>query len=425
MMTPRFPHNTLRQLALLLLLTVPATSPAQILQLPGSKLGDLVGQPTAIYSFFAFKDGRFDPVPHQWLEYSKEGFPYFESDNSTTPAGDKSRIDDSDRLLLRKQDGGEKLSQRTAEQLAGELRVTTPDGERYFYVVKNAYRQATQRYVKFDAQKMVIKSTDYALYLDNNNMLIWNDFFYRGYKGSAGQRETILDTLKIRLSAGVFRENSRITLTNDNLEPKIEEIIEGPLAWQIHATTTLSVAKIPVMKIRNYFLLMPQQNDIHARFTLPLIAKTVLQDPHISISLDGNQLYDGKLITSWTGNNVAITDGKMSDSEKEMVGHPMSGKNWIWFGTGRGFDILAQLDFREGFEAPARLLYQDDATLENKPERFPGQLPNVGFTIEQIPIGKEFNFLTSLYFSDNSGGMTPGQYADTTLADPQIAYRAF
>lgn len=222
----------------------------------------------------------------------------------------------------------------------------------------------------------------------------------------------------------MFRENSRITLTNDNLEPKIEQIIEGPLAWQIYATTTLNVAKIPVMKIRNYFLLMPQQNDIHARFTLPLIAKTVLQDPHISISLDGNQLYGGKLVTSWTGNNVAVTDGKMSDSEKQMVGHPMSGNNWIWFGTGRGFDILAQLDFREGFEAPARLLYQDDATLENPPERFPGQLPNVGFTIEQIPIGKEFNFLTRLFFSDNSDGLPPGKYADTTLAEPQITYRA-
>lgn len=411
-------------LSALLMAALPAIGHAQIVQIPGSAIGDLVGQASAAYSFFSVRDGNLDPVPHQWLEYSTEGFPYFDNDKSTTRAGTRAHIDASDVLLLRKQDGGSKLAQHPIEQVVGELAVSLPDGVRYFYVVKNAYRQATQRYVKFDTEQMVIKSTDYALYLDDGNMLIWNDFFYRGYKGSSGQRESILDTLKIRLSAGVFRENSRITLTNDNLEPKIEQIIEGPLAWQIYATTTLNVAKIPVMKIRNYFLLMPQQNDIHARFTLPLIAKTVLQDPHISISLDGNQLYGGKLVTSWTGNNVAVTDGKMSDSEKQMVGHPMSGNNWIWFGTGRGFDILAQLDFREGFEAPARLLYQDDATLENPPERFPGQLPNVGFTIEQIPIGKEFNFLTRLFFSDNSDGLPPGKYADTTLAEPQITYRA-
>lgn len=408
--------------ALSLATAVPAS--AQILQLPAAQLGNLIGEPTAVYSFFSLHGDSFDPVPHQWMEFSSEGFPYFPSDKSTTTTGSRDRIDASDRLLLRKQDGGQKLAQRTVEQVVGELKVATPDGERYFYVVRNAYRQATQKYVKFDQQKMIIKSTDYALYLDDGNMLVWNDFFYRGYKGGSGQRQTILDTLKIRLSAGVFRENSRITLTNDNLEPTIEEIIEGPLAWQIYATTTLNVAKIPVMKIRNYFLLMPQQNDIYARFTLPLIAKTVLQDPHISISLDGNQLYDGKLVTSWTGNKVAITDGKMSDVEQEMVGTPMSGKNWIWFGTGRGFDILAQMDFREGFEAPARLLYQDDAALNNTPERFPGQLPNVGFTIEQIPIGKEFNFLTRLFFSDNSDGMSPGKYAETTLAEPAVTYRA-
>ncbi len=395
---------------------------AQIIQVEGQQLPALVGEKTSQYSFFVSRSGRFDPVPHQWMEYSTEGFPYFHADKSATPAGTPDTIDNSDRLLLRKEDGGDKLTSTALEQVVGELKISLPDGERYFYAVKNAYRQATQRYVKFDMQKMVVKSTDYALYMDDDNMLIWNDFFYRGYKGSSGQRESILDTLKIRLSAGVFRENSRLTLSNDNLEPSIDEIIEGPLAWQVYATTTLSVAKIPVMKIRNYFLLMPQQTDIYARFTLPLIAKTVLQNPGVSISLDGNQLYGGKLITSWTGDKVAITDGKMSVLEEQMVGSPMSGKNWIWFGTGRGFDILAQLDFREGFEAPARLLYQDDATLANPPERFPGQLPNVGFTIEEIPIGKEFNFLTRLIFSENSDGASPGAYAENILAEPQATF---
>lgn len=422
---PLFLRTASRVLGLLFLLGASHVVNAQILQLKASELKPLLGQPTAVYSFFAVHEGNFAPVPHQWMEYSVEGFPYFHADKTTTQSGTRDIIDASDRLLLRKQDGGDKLTTRPVEQVVGELSVQRPDGERFFYVVRNAYRQATQKYVKFDLQKMVIKSTDYALYLDDNNMLIWNDFFYRGYKGSSGQRESILDTLKIRLSAGVFRENSRLTLSNDNLEPSIDEIIEGPLAWQVYATTTLSVAKIPVLKIRNYFLLMPQETAIYARFTLPTIAKTVLQSPSVSISLDGNQLYGGKLITSWTGDSVAITDGKMSDSEKKMVGNPMSGKNWIWFGTGRGFDILAQLDFREGFETPARLLYQDDATLANPPERFPGQLPNVGFTMEEIPIGKEFNFLTRLIFSDNSDNLPPGKYAENTLSDSKVSYSAY
>ena len=417
----RFSFSATLLLATLALLWAPV-SRAQIWQLDAAPLNSLHGQPASQYGFFTFRDGRFDPVPHQWLEMSTEGLPYFRSDSKGKPAGQTATIDPTDRLLLRREDGGERLTSRVPEQIVAEIRASVPGDERYYYVVRNAYRQATQRYVKFDPDKMVIKSTDYALFLDPDNLLVWNDFFFKGYKGTSGQRESLLDTLKIRLSTGVFTENNRLTLDNRNLEPRIEEIVEGPLAWGIYATTTLTVARIPVMKIRNYFLLMPQQVDIHARFTLPTVAKGVLQDPHISMSLDGNQLYGGKLVTSWTGSRFAITDGKMSSDEQAMVGQAMQGKPWLWFGTGRGFDLLAQLDFREGFDKPVRLLYQDDANLANEPERFPGQLPNVGFTIEDLPIGKEFYFVASMFFSDNSNGMGPGQYAASTLPDPKVEF---
>jgi hypothetical protein len=415
---------TLQLAALLVsaLAGLPATALAQVLKIEASALDALIGKPVASYSFFAQRDGRFDPVPHQWMEFTRDGLPWFASDSTTENAGTTTTIDSTDRLLLRREDGGDKLAGRVSETVVGELAVSVAGETRYFYVVANAYRQATQRYVKFDREKMVVKSTNYALSMDPENMLIWNDFYYRGYQGSSGARESILDTLKIRLSAGVFSENTRITMNNSNLEPRIEEIVEGPLAWGVFATTTLHVARIPVMKIRNYFLLQPKQVDIHSRFTLPLVAKTVLQRPDISISMDGNQLYGGKLVTSWTGSKVALTDGKMSADEEAMVGNAMQGRNWLWFSTDRGFDLLAMLDFRSGFEQPARLLYQDDATLSNEPERFPGQLPNVGFTIEDIPIGKEFYFLASLFFSGNSDGLPPGRYAASTLDEPVVSF---
>jgi hypothetical protein len=259
--------------------------------------------------------------------------------------------------------------------------------------------------------------------MKQDNMLIWNDFFYKSFQTSSGKPETLLDTLKIRMSAGLFSENARITLSNENLEPNIEEVIEGPLAWAVFASTTLHVARVPVMRMRNYFLLMPQQTDIHTRFTLPTVAKTILTPPTLSISMDGNQLYGSKLVTSWTGDKVGVTDGKLSDIEKTMVDTPLKGQNWLWFGTGRGFDLLAQLEFLEGFERPVRLLYEDDAVLSNPPERFPGQLPNVGFTIEQLPIGKEFYFRAGLYFSENSRGMGPGQYAASVTGQPSVVWR--
>ena len=258
---------------------------------------------------------------------------------------------------------------------------------------------------------MTIKSTDYALTM-NDNLFKWNNFYFRGSRGKT-PAQSILDLLKLRLSAGVFGENNR-TLNNNNLDPKVKQIINGPLAAMVYASTSVKVAGTRAEDTQ-LFLIMPQQVEIHSRFTLPGIADTVLERPALDISLDGNELYDSKLVTSWTGNHVAITDGTLSESEKTMLTMPLAGDNWIWFGTGRGFDLLAQLAFVKGFNTPVRLLYQDDANLVNEPERFPGQLPNVGFSLTDIPFGQEFYFVTRLFYSKDSNGLPPGKYAQQTI----------
>lgn len=396
----------------------------QILQIPAQQLQGLVGESSHPYSFYALKDGSLEPVPHQWMAFTEGGYPAFGSDDESRVKNDPSRIQAHDRLLLRREDGGPPLRKKRGMQtIVGELVVEYPDETLVFYVVKNAYRQATQRYVKFDQDRMMIKSTDYSLSMDPDNMLVWNDFHYRGYESGQGERQSILDTMKIRMSAGLFTKDNRIELNNRNLDPKIQEIIEGPLAWGIHATTRVKMAGVPILGINNYFLIMPTQTDIHSRFTLPLVARTVVRSPSLSLSLDGNNLLGGEMMTSWTGERRAEVDGRISEDEQSMRGQTLERDNWIWFGSGRGFDVLSQLKFGEGMSVPARLLYQDSLEQANPPERFPGQLPNVGFTMEDLPIGEEFYFLARLYFSGDSEGMPPKAYADHVLAEPKIHFR--
>ena len=402
----------------LLLSAMSGSLHAQIITLTGESFKALHGKQSGLYSFFAMQDGRLAPVPHQWVQWSKQGYPYFEQDDSTDPVGDSARIDAEDRLLLRFEDGGQPLDGPVTEQVAAELAVEQAGETRFFYLVKNAYLQNTDRYVQFDAQSMTIKSTDYALSMADGNLFKWSDFYFRGFEGENGERQSILDTLKLRLSAGLFGENNRVTLNNNNLDPKVKQVINGPLASLVYASTSVTVARVPVLRINNYFLVMPKQVEIHSRFTLPGIAETVVKRPALDISLDGNGLYDSQLMTSWTGNHVAITDGRLSDAENAMLDQPLKGDNWIWFSTGRGFDLLAQLAFLKGFDTPARLLYQDDASLANEPERFAGQLPNVGFSLTDIPFGKEFYFVTRLYFSKDSHGLAPGDYANQQLDNP-------
>ncbi len=396
----------------------------QILQIPADKLADLVGEPSSPYSFFAVQDGELEPVPHQWMRFSTAGYPAFTSDPQTERQPHDGQIRSADRLLLRREDGGPPLRDTPRMgNLVGELVVDYPDDTLVFYVMKNAYRQATKRYVKFDRDQMVIKSTDYSLSMAPDNMLIWRDFHYRGYEQPSGERQSILDSLKIRMGAGLFTRDNRITMTNRNLDPTIESMVRGPLAWALHATTRVKVAGVTVLKINNYFLIMPTQTDIHSRFTLPGVARTVINNPSLSISLDGNKLLGGKLKTSWTGERMAEVDGRVSGEEEQMRGAPLEKDNWIWFSSGRGFDVLARLAFRDGASVPAHLLYQDSLKKTNKPERFPGQLPNVGFTMNELPIGEEFYFLTRLYFSGDSEGMDARRYADHILTDPEILFQ--
>ncbi|MGJ3256920.1 MAG: hypothetical protein ACFE0K_11420 [Alcanivorax sp.] len=412
---------TLTAALLLPLLALSGTLHAQIITLTGDTFNALQGKQSGLYSFFTMQDGRLAPVPHQWVQWSEQGYPYFEQDDSTDLVGDPARIDAEDRLLLRFEDGGQPLDGPVTEQVAAELAVEQGGETRYFYLIKNAYLQNTDRYVQFDPRSMTIKSTDYALSMADGNLFNWSDFYFRGFEGENGERQSILDTLKLRLSAGLFGENNRITLNNNNLDPKVKQVINGPLAALVYASTSVTVAKVPVLRINNYFLVMPKQMEIHSRFTLPGIAETVVKRPALDISLDGNGLYDSQLMTSWTGNNLAITDGRLSDAEKAMLDKPLGGDNWIWFSTGRGFDLLAQLAFLKGFDTPARLLYQDDASLANDPERFPGQLPNVGFSLTDIPFGQEFYFVTRLFYSKDSQGLTPANYARQQLDEPSAS----
>lgn len=399
---------------------------AYVIEVTGSQVKPLLGQKAADYGIFAVDNNAFVPVAHQWLDWAVEDVPYFSEDHELTVDGKAGIIDTNDRLLLRFEDGGNRLSPsiKITAKPAAELAITHAGQVRYFYLVKNPYQHSDKSYVDFDTQKMVIKTNHFALFVDENNLLQWNDFYYKGYKTANGSRQSILDTMKLRLSAGVLSKKTRMTLANDNLQPHIRQVIKGPLATLIYADTSLKVAGIKVLSISNYFVIEPNQTNIHTRFTLPKAAELVLNEPSISISLDGNGLYGSELHTSWTGNSIGVTDGTMSPQERSMENSLMPKDGWILFDTKRNFSLLAQLLFSQNLTRPVTLLYQDDASLENKPERYVGQLPNVGFSIENLPFGQLFAFQVKLLYSGNSP-RDPYYYAHDQLSPPEVNYHAF
>lgn len=417
--------NSLSTLLLIALICLSQQAMAHVVSLTGQQLPALVGMPQNSFAFFAVQNGKLNPVAHQWISWSQEGTPWFASDDNLHAAGDPHKIQPTTRLLLRFQDGGERLNNAAKNRLNpfAEVAVNYNHQRHYFYLIKHPYRRNSDSYVQFNQKQKAIKTTHYALNAAPNNFLRWKGFFYKGYESAGAQHSSILDTMKLRLSAGVFSKSARITLTNANLEPHIEEVHRGPLAVVLYADTSLQTAGITVLTIRNYFIIEPNQTTIYARFTLPGAADMILSSPAVSISLDGNALYGSRLQTSWTGNKTAFTDGRLSPTEKSMRSKPMPHNGWIYFDTGHHFSLLAQLSFSKNLKTPVSLVYQDDAALANKPERFPGQQPNVGFSIHDIPFGTLFAFKVKLMYSGKSAENS-WEYARSLLAKPVVSYKA-
>ena len=404
--------------AALALLLVPAAGTARVVALEGGGLEGLAGQERAAVDVAVYRDGAFQSVPHQWLAWSNGQAPYFEQDPDSERDLPVTRIATADRLLVKVPEDTDGAPSTDPPGLLGTLIIDAGDDTRTLYLLARPPSPHPAP-ARLRRDPLRLRTDDFELRLRDDNLFLWGDFFHDGYTDAEGRRRNLLDSLKLRLSAGVFSAGARLTLTNENLDPEIRQVIDGPLATLVYARTRVRVAGLPVLKVHNFLVIQDQAVAVHARFRLPGFAAAVLREPGARVTVDGHDLNGARLRTSWTGDREARVDGRLEADERAMVDSPVPARNWLWFDTGNGFAMLARLNFASGFGTGARFLYQDDPELEDKPERFPGQTPNVGFALDRIPFGESFYFMAELTFSE--GG--PGALAKARRARPAMQWR--
>lgn len=396
---------------------------SRLVQVPGSQLPFLLGSELRNYTLLAVSGGRPRAVPMQFVERSKEGFPYFAADDSTASPGDPTKLDPTDLLIFQLEDTGARLTSRPPQRLFAEIVVQTSDGPRYVYLAEKGFLQNNRVLVKYDERAGLIGTDWYDLEVDPNNLNVWKDFFFRTYTLTEGKKKrTLLDTMKVKLSTGVFTKNNRITLDNRNLNTEIIEIRRGPVQTEIFARAKVEVARVPVLTVVMYYVIQPRQTEIYARFKIPAIAATVAEKPAVSMGIDGNRLEGGKLWTSWGPDEPVITDGRLDNAEAALMQRTVPrDRNWLMYDTGQGFIVLAGMEFKEGFDVPMSLVYKDSRRDEDMPERFIGQWPNVGFSLDDVPIGRDFFMKATLAFNDVMGRQTPRDYAEQFLEPLRVS----
>ncbi len=407
---------TLRLLLAFSTLTLAATAEAQcrfdpldrgrVVKVSGAHLPAASAMELSALSVMRVERGRFVPVAYQFDEMDQKGMVWFE-DSGFALAGSPGQLDADDQLLMMLTDAGprapEGLKPEQGEVISG---LTVADGC-HFYLVRGNSERSDNYYVAHDVDSGETRTALYRLDVDPDNELNWHYLGYRGYQGEG----SIIDTLKMRMSAGVLSRFTRMTLDNHNLRPKRVGFSVGPIRSVMHLRTRVVLAGIPVMTIQVQAMRYASHYEAHTYAKIPDLYRATLKEPEVSVTVDGNGQSGAAVYTANFVDNPVIVDGKADDQDFADQTMTMDA-NWILFDSKRDFALLTHLTVPdELMETPLALIYQDDASLAVEPEQFPGQWPNLGYSLHGWPQPEELRFTVSLYFEDGLEGFAADEFA--------------
>lgn len=374
------------------------------IMLDGSDIEAALGKSIATLSLAAIVDDELEPIPYQIDEYNEGGAIFF--DGWDVPIiGTQGVLDGQDKLLFLYKDAGERKSneQRFDGTPLSELAVTGRDGvTRYVYLMENSRLRSDEQYVRYSSEEALVETDFYSLSYNQENHINWKDLSIVGYEGEGSP----IDGLKFRMETDVVMNLTSISLNNKHIiaTPAGERI--GPIRTTTQMELTVWMFGLPMMLISMQVHHYPQSVIYDARVMMPETRRSMMARSSVAISIDANQLLGASVRTASGPLQAGIVDGKIGDIEKSMIEAGVDEKEgrWIWISTHKNLDILTYFDFLGGTNEPLSLVYDDDKFIENLPERFPGQLPNVGYSIDGFPEEGFFGFVFSFFFSNGYDG---------------------
>lgn len=362
----------------------------------------------------------FIPVPFQIDAYGDADLVWF-AETGLKRDESEDVLAKQDMLLLKAADAGSKAraeAKLSYGELIAEIAVTHAAEKYYFYLLKDSPARSAHTYVEHDVKTGFTRTASYTLKVDPKNELNWNYLSHVGYKGKG----SIIDTLKMRMSAGFMSRRARVTLDNNNLRPRVTGFKLGPIRSVMHLETRVVITGISVMKLQLQAYRYPDHYEAHSHAIIPTMYKAMLKEPEVTVSIDGNAQYGASIQTAKSDGLIATVIGEPNEYQEELVNKGLSAEdNWILFDSNKNFTLLAYLDLPENLtETPLALIYEDDKTQANKPEQYLGQLPNLGYVLKGWPPEKELRFSVKMYFNEAINSDAVGDYAQSRTQQAEI-----
>lgn len=383
----------------------------------GDNIPRALGKSLETLSLQAVIDGQMEPVPYQFDEYNTGGAVYFK-EWGVPIDGTENVLDANDKLLFLYKDAGPRRESHhiVDGKVLSEIELTDATGtKRYVYVLEGSRLRSEEQYVRYSTDIAQVETDFYSLIYNKENQMNWDEFSYGAFKG-----EKPLDTMKLRLTGGLLTEMASITLNNDNIvaKPKGEHV--GPVRTTSQMVVTLWLYNLPIMDISYQVHHYPKSMLYDVRVVMPEVRRKILSKPMLSMSLDANNLTGSKLRTALGPKQEAMVDGVMSPLEQEVMKSSVTPEhNWFWLSTRRNLDVLAFFNFLGDTREPLSLVYNDDLTKVDLPERFTGEAPNAGYRIDNFPMGGFFGFVVSIYLSEGYEG-EPEKFSEAARSMPVV-----
>lgn len=388
----------------------------EVTTVKGAALSELLGKSPAPYSVMAVSEGKLEPIPFQFDDIDIKGFPFVPG-GVLEVKGTENVFEAHDELAFMLKDAGLRASVEQRNNIEGKIisEVELPINETdkaYVYVVEGNSRRSETRYVSFNQETGLIKTESYSLQISPDNALVWSDFFYEGYKSEG----TILDTMKLRIKAKLGFISA--TLSNRLIPNTIQAVKDGPVRNVISVDATIGILGVNLANAGAAVTLNRDSLEFPVFVTIPKAA-SVLSALDIEISLDFNQM-DGAKVRTALGPAEPIIAG----SSKLDPQHAVSlEKNWLSGSSGKDWDIIAIYNGSDNFQPSMNLLYKDAAMGDkaDKPERFKGSSPQVGYVVGDIPTGIDAVIGINLYFNKDFWGRGGVEKATKEIRQPLVA----
>lgn len=372
----------------------------EVCVIKGGQLEALLGSTYSNYSLLALTgNNSLTPIPFQFDDKNINGLIHVPGGKILVD-GQVGVLESQDELAFMLTDTGQKASEQilanTEGQAVAEISVkVSNDRQQYVYLFKNNPNRSSKHYTHYDQASGLLTTDKFSQQFDPKTILIWEDYFYTDF----AENRSLLDSAKIRIKIKLGL--MKATLNNTQLPNKIVGVKNGPVRSAIEMDASLAVFGQDIIAAGGN--ITATKNSLHfaVEATTPKAAAFIRDKMVIEYSYDFNNLEGMKFTSALASEEAFIAAG--SGKAKPDLNSINLDHNWFSGSTGKGWDFIGFFQSNEAFDGNIQLLYKDRALGDkaDKPERFPGSSPQIGYYIKGIPAGAKFRFGIDFYYASN------------------------